>query len=82
MAPRKNMTVAAEAEDSDEGSHSADTAFRERELTRILMASVGDAVITTDALGRVASLNPVAEAMTGWRLAQGKSFNDLREFDA
>ena len=29
-------------------------------------ASIGDAVLVTDAEGRVTSLNPVAEALTGW----------------
>jgi len=36
------------------------------ELLRITMQSIGDAVITTDAAGRVTWLNPVAELMTGW----------------
>ena len=49
---------------------SIDTSTRERELTDVLMASVGDAIVTTDALGRVAVLNPVAEDLTGWRNAQ------------
>jgi PAS domain S-box-containing protein len=39
------------------------------EWCRITLASIGDAVITTDALGRVAFLNPVAESLTGWTLA-------------
>ena len=33
---------------------------------RITLASIGDAVLVTDAEGRVTSLNPVAEALTGW----------------
>jgi PAS domain S-box-containing protein len=36
------------------------------ELMRVTLASVGDAVITTDTAGRVTSLNAVAEALTGW----------------
>ena len=38
----------------------------EREELRITLASIGDAVISTDAEGRVKYLNPVAEALTGW----------------
>ncbi len=37
----------------------------------ITLRSIGDAVITTDTLGRVSLLNPVAEALTGWRQAEG-----------
>ena len=70
MPSRKDLTTTAEARASGEGRISPETAFRERELTEIVMTSVGDAIITTDALGRVAFLNPVAETMTGWRHAQ------------
>lgn len=42
-------------------------AMREsRELLRITLASIGDAVISTDTEGRVTDLNPVAESLTGW----------------
>ncbi|HXO22605.1 MAG TPA: PAS domain S-box protein [Thermoanaerobaculia bacterium] len=42
----------------------------ERERLRITLASIGDAVISTDALGRVTYLNGVAEALTGWTQAE------------
>jgi PAS domain S-box-containing protein len=38
----------------------------QREFFRVTLASIGDAVITTDTQARVTFLNPVAEAMTGW----------------
>ena len=41
----------------------------ERERALITLHSIGDAVITTDAEGRVDYLNPVAEALTGWSSA-------------
>jgi PAS domain-containing protein len=34
------------------------------------LASIGDGVIRTDAGGRVDYLNPVAEQLTGWSLAE------------
>jgi PAS domain S-box-containing protein len=36
------------------------------ELLRVTLESVGDAVVTTDAAGRLTLLNPVAVALTGW----------------
>jgi PAS domain S-box-containing protein len=38
----------------------------ERERLRITLSSIGDAVISTDADGRVTFLNEVAETLTGW----------------
>jgi PAS domain S-box-containing protein len=42
----------------------------ERERLRITLASIGDAVISTDAAGRVTYLNGVAETLTGWTEAE------------
>jgi PAS domain S-box-containing protein len=38
----------------------------ERELLKVTLASIGDAVITTSRDGRVTFLNPLAESLTGW----------------
>lgn len=40
----------------------------EPEWCRVTLASIGDAVITTDNDGRITFLNAVAEMLTGWRL--------------
>ena len=42
---------------------------QQREWFRVTLASIGDAVITTDTGGEITFLNPVAEALTGWKLA-------------
>ncbi|MDD2977963.1 PAS domain S-box protein [Aquabacterium sp.] len=49
------------------------------ELLRVTLHSIGDAVITTDARGRVQWLNPVAERMTGWRNVEacGQALSDV-----
>jgi PAS domain S-box-containing protein len=45
------------------------TVEAERELLRTTLASIGDAVITTDLEGRVRNMNGVAELLTGWSAA-------------
>lgn len=44
--------------------------FAEKELAQVTLRSIGDAVITTNAVGLVRSLNPVAEELTGWHSVQ------------
>lgn len=47
--------------------HQADRQLRQqREWLRVTLSSIGDAVIATDAAGRVAFINPVGESLTGW----------------
>ena len=53
------------------GAPAAEEALRKQsEWLRITLASIGDAVISTDAEGRVTFLNGVAEALTGWPQAE------------
>ena len=43
-----------------------DEAERTRRSLSTMLQSIGDALIATDAAGRVTFINPVAEALTGW----------------
>ena len=45
---------------------------QQREWFEVTLASIGDAVITTDVEAKVTYLNPVAESMTGWTSTQAK----------
>ncbi len=53
--------------------------FREKESAQITLQSIGDGVITTDEHSHVEYLNPVAEELTGWSLAdaQGRPINEI-----
>jgi PAS domain S-box-containing protein len=42
---------------------------QQREWFEVTLSSIGDAVITTDTQSRITFLNPVAQSMTGWSLA-------------
>ena len=44
----------------------------QQEWFRVTLASIGDAVITTDAHGRVTFLNGVAQELTGWSLVDAE----------
>jgi diguanylate cyclase (GGDEF)-like protein/PAS domain S-box-containing protein len=56
-----------------------DALFREKESAQITLQSIGDGVITTDAKGVIDYVNPVAEALTGWRLedSQGRAIEEI-----
>jgi PAS domain S-box-containing protein len=57
--------------------HAQMRAGQRREVLRVTLHSIGDAVITTDVDGRITYMNTVAEALTGWthREAVGQSLD-------
>ena len=52
---------------------------RHAEWLRITLGSVGDAIVTTDSIGRVMFMNERAEVLTGWTLqdAHGRELRDI-----
>src|SRR5437762_12791851 len=40
---------------------------QQRKWFEVLLASIGDGVITVDVDGKVTMLNPIAESLTGWK---------------
>jgi diguanylate cyclase (GGDEF)-like protein/PAS domain S-box-containing protein len=53
--------------DITERKRMEDELFSEKERMRLTLQSIGDAVLCTDAQGRVTYINPVAQRMTGWQ---------------
>jgi len=69
-AEGKPVRIAGIVQDITE-RHMAEVALRENEANlAITLQSIGDAVIATDAEGRITRMNPVAERLTGWSLAE------------
>jgi diguanylate cyclase (GGDEF)-like protein/PAS domain S-box-containing protein len=53
--------------------------FAEKDRALVTLQSIGDAVITTDADGRIDYLNPVAERLCGWSVdeARGRGIGEV-----
>ncbi len=53
--------------------------YREKELHRVTLFSIGDGVVTTDIEGRITMLNQAAQRITGWseEEALGKHFDEV-----
>jgi PAS domain S-box-containing protein len=58
--------------DVTEERRAKDALAEQREWFEKTLESIGDAVIATDVNGRVVFMNPVAEHLTGWRLAEAR----------
>jgi PAS domain S-box-containing protein len=68
----ENNVFALIAEGRDITAHKqAENILREnRENLRTILDSIGDAVVATDIHGLITNMNPVAENLTGWPLAE------------
>ncbi|NLX70185.1 MAG: PAS domain S-box protein [Clostridiales bacterium] len=53
--------------------------YREKELHRVTLLSIGDGVVTTDNEGRITMINHVAQILTGWgeEESKGKHFDEV-----
>jgi PAS domain S-box-containing protein len=64
------LEILAVASDITERKRAEEELRRNRQWLEITLSSIGDAVIATDASGKVTFLNPIAAQMTGWRLEE------------
>lgn len=53
--------------------HAEEALFKEKERAQVTLASIADAVVTTDTDGNIDYLNPVAEKLLGWRTDEAYS---------
>ncbi len=68
-------------EETNEQLQKANVTLREsEEKLAVTLNSIGDAVIATDAAARVTLLNPLAEKLTGWTLAEAAGLSVDRDF--
>ena len=58
--------------DADDALDAEESLRRQRKILEITLASIGDAVVVTDAEGRVSFLNVVAESLTEWPLESAR----------
>jgi PAS domain S-box-containing protein len=65
-AARTLNRLEAERREAEASEREADARLR------VTLRSIGDAVISTDTAGRVSFVNPVAESLTGWTLAEAE----------
>ena len=66
------IRLLAVAEDVTDKKRLAAQLAAEHELLQVTLHSIGDAVITTDRVGRVKYLNPVAQKLAGWTRAEAE----------
>ncbi len=71
--------VVGVAHDVTERKIAEEALFHEKERAQVTLASIADGVIRTDAEGLIDYVNPVAQKLTGWCLAEayGRPANEL-----
>ncbi|MBN1756652.1 PAS domain S-box protein [bacterium] len=67
--------------DVTERKNFEDALAKEKEQLDVTLHSIGDAVITTDAQGRITMLNSVAENLTGWKKREVIGINLRKVFN-
>ncbi len=72
-AQRRTLRMAGSISDITDRKLAEGQLYAEKERAQVTLESIADAVITTDTLGLLEYLNPLAETLTGWKLAEARS---------
>src|SRR6184192_3065058 len=70
LGPSEDALFLVTMRDLTEWRDVQESLFRQKEQAIVALASITDAVITTDVAGRITYLNPTAERLTGWRTTE------------
>ena len=70
LGPSQDALLLVTIRDLTTWRRAQETLFREKERASVTLASIADAVITTDPAGMITYLNPTAERLTGWRTSE------------
>lgn len=70
LGPGNDVAVLVTIRDLTTWRRAQETLFREKEQAFVTLASIADAVVTTDVAGTITYLNPTAERLTGWRATE------------
>src|SRR6266480_3236099 len=70
LGPSEDALFLVTMRDLTEWRDVQESLFRQKEQAIVALASIADAVITTDLAGRITFLNPTAERLTGWRTTE------------
>lgn len=72
ISPISQTTAIWVARDISKRKEMEQSLYAEKELAQVTLKSIGDGVITTDALGKVRYVNPAAEQLTGWKTIEAQ----------
>ncbi len=70
LGPGKDALAVITIRDITKLRDAQEMLFREKEQASVTLASIADAIITTDLAGAVTYLNPTAERLSGWRMTE------------
>lgn len=70
LGPANNALLVVTIRDLTQWRRAQESLFREKEQASVTLASIADAVLTTDLHGLITYLNPTAERLTGWRTTE------------